>query len=83
MTKDYSTVKARILSKYIPYSEYDKAFWDYELLQIDKVRYIIVQILSEKGNLKYSLIITDISDKEMNAIEIFHFYNKHQTIEFF
>ncbi|MCI1651044.1 transposase [Clostridium tyrobutyricum] len=86
VTKGYSTVKAKNLAKDIAYSEYDKAdeaAWVYELPQINKVRYIIVQTLSKRGNLKYSLLITNIIDKEMNAVEIFHFYNKRQTIEAF
>ncbi|AJA46172.1 transposase [Clostridium pasteurianum DSM 525 = ATCC 6013] len=86
VTKGYSTVKAKNLAKDIPFSEYDKAdeaVWVYELPQINKVRYIIVQTLSKKGKLKYSLLITNISAKEMSAVEIFHFYNKRQTIEAF
>ncbi|MCH4236492.1 MAG: hypothetical protein LKF87_11105 [Clostridium tyrobutyricum] len=77
VTKGYSTIRAKNLAKNIQYSEYDKAdeaAWVHELLQINKVRYIIVQTLSKRGNLKYSLLITNIIDKEMTAVEIFHFY---------
>jgi transposase len=86
VTKGHSTVKAKNLAKDIPYSEYDKAdetAWVYELPQINKVIYIIVQTLSKKGKLKYSLLITNIITKEMSAVKIFHFYNKRQTIESF
>ncbi|MFD3156048.1 transposase (plasmid) [Haloimpatiens sp. FM7330] len=86
VTKAYSTVKAKNLAKNIPYSEYikaDKAAWVYEFSVENGLRYIIVQTLSKKGNLKYSLLITNISSKEMNAVELFHFYNERQTIEAF
>lgn len=86
ITKGYSTVTAKNLAKGIHYSEYtqaDKAAWVYELPENDGARHIIVQTLSAKGNLKYSLLITNISSKDMSAVEIFHFYNKRQTIEAF
>lgn len=70
----------------MPYSEYNQAdtsTWVYELPEINGVRYIIVQTLSKKGNLKYSLLISNIKATEMDAVDIFHFYNKHQTIEAF
>ncbi|MDU2266931.1 MAG: transposase [Clostridium celatum] len=86
VTKGYSTRTSSNLAKDIHYSEYtqaDKAAWVYELPENNGVRYIIVQTLSVKGNLKYSLLITNISSKDMSAVEIFHFYNKRQTIEAF
>jgi hypothetical protein len=86
ITKGYSTVKAKNLAKDIPYSEYtqaDEAAWVYELPKNNGVRYIIVQTLSKKGKLKYSLLISNISKDEMNSVELFHFYNKRQTIEAF
>ncbi|NFA62290.1 transposase [Clostridium sporogenes] len=86
ITKGYSTVKASNLAKDIPYSEFtqaDKAAWVYELPENNGVRYIIIQTLSKMGNLKYSLLITNISHKDINAVELFHFYNKRQTIEAF
>jgi len=86
ITKAYSTVSAKNLAKDIHYSEYtqsDKSAWVYELPENNGVRNIIVQTLSAKGNLKYSLLITNISRRDMDAVEIFHFYNKRQTIEAF
>lgn len=86
VTKAYSTVSAKNLAKDIHYSEYtpaDKAAWVYELPENNGIRNIIVQTLSSKGNLKYSLLITNINNKDMSAVEIFHFYNKRQTIEAF
>lgn len=86
VTKGYSTKTASNLAKDIDYAEYiqaDKAAWVYELPQNNGVRYIIVQTLSSKGKLKYSLLITNISSNEMNSVELFHFYNGRQTIEAF
>ncbi|MBC2580588.1 transposase [Clostridium sp. DJ247] len=86
ITKGYSTVKAKNLAKNISYSEYtqaDKAAWVYELPENNGVRYIIVQTLSKKGKLKYSLLVSNISKREMSSVELFHFYNKRQTIEAF
>jgi hypothetical protein len=86
ITKAYSTVSAKNLAKNIHYSEYtqaDKAAWVYELPENNGVRNIIVQTLSPKGNLKYALLITNIDSNDMSAVEIFHFYNKRQTIEAF
>lgn len=86
VTKGYSTKTASNLAKDIDYAEYiqaDKAAWVYELPQNNGVRYIIVQTLSSKGTLKYSLLITNISSNEMNPVELFHFYNERQTIEAF
>lgn len=86
ITKAYSTVSAKNLAKDIHYSEYtqaDKAAWVYELPINNGVRNIIVQTLSPKGTLKYALLITNIISRDMSAVEIFHFYNKRQTIEAF
>lgn len=86
VTKGYSTVAAKNLAKNIDYSEYtqvDKAAWVYELPTSSTVRYIIVQTLSSKGKVKYSLLITNIPLEDMSAVELFHFYNKRQTIEAF
>ncbi|AVQ37339.1 hypothetical protein C7M56_01085 [Clostridium botulinum] len=86
ITKGYSTRTARNLTKEIDYSEYlqaDKGIWVYEFPENNRVRHIIVQTLSPKGKLKYFVLITNISDKNMSTVEIFYFYNKRQTIEAF
>jgi hypothetical protein len=86
ITKAYSTKTASNLAKDIDYAEYiqaDNAAWVYELPQNNGIRHIIVQTLSSKGKLKYSLLITNISSNEMNPVELFHFYNERQTIEAF
>lgn len=86
VTKAYATTTARNLAKDIDYAEYiqaDEAAWVCELPQNNGVRHIIVQTLSSKGKLKYSLLITNISSNDMNPVELFHFYNERQTIEAF
>ncbi|QAA30216.1 transposase [Clostridium manihotivorum] len=86
ITKAYSTRTPRTIAKDIDYSKYtqaDEAAWVYELPQNSGVRYILVQTLSKRGNLKYSMLITNITSSEMSPVEIFHFYNKRQTIEAF
>lgn len=86
ITKGYSTINASNIAKNIDYSEYtqaDEAAWVYELPENKGLRNIIVQTLSPNGKIKYSLLITNINKAEMNAVEIFHFYNKRQTIEAF
>ena len=86
VTKGYSTVKAKNIAKGIPYSEYtqaDEAAWVYELPNTDGLRIIIVQILTKSGKLKYTMLVTNIDSNDMNAVELFHFYNERQTIEAF
>ncbi|WP_333860731.1 transposase [Clostridium sp.] len=86
VTKGYSTVKAKNLAKEIPYYEYtqaDESAWVHEFPNIDGLRIIIVQILTKSGKLKYSMLVTNIAVKDMDAVELFHFYNKRQTIEAF
>ncbi|URZ17814.1 transposase [Clostridium felsineum] len=86
VTKGYSPKTASNIAKNIDYSEYiqaDESALVYELPKTNGVRYILVQTLSKKGNLKYSFLVTNISVNDMNVVEIFHFYNKRQTIEAF
>lgn len=68
VTKAYSTVSAKNIAKDIHYSEYtqaNKVTWVYELPENNGVRNIIVQTLSSKGKLKYSLLITNIISKDI------------------
>ena len=86
VTKGYSTVAAKNLAKNIDNADYtpaNKAAWVYELPANGRAIYIIVQTLSAKGKLKYSLLVTNISAEDMSAVELFYFYNKRQTIEAF
>jgi Transposase DDE domain group 1 len=86
VTKGYSTINAANIAKNIDYSKYtqaDKAAWVYELPENKGLRNIIVQTLSPNGKLKYAMLITNIRIQEMDAVAIFHFYNKRQTIEAF
>ena len=76
VTKGYSTVRAKNLAEEIPYYEYTQAnesAWVYELPNIDDLRIIIVQILTKSGKLKYSMLVTNIAAREMDAVELFHY----------
>jgi hypothetical protein len=55
----------------------------YELPSEGKLRTIIVQVLTDKGKLVYTTLITNISKSRMSAVELFHYYNKRQTIKVF
>jgi hypothetical protein len=86
VTKGYSTVSAKNIAKNINYAEYiqaDEAAWVYELPENNGIRNIIVQTLSPNGKLKYALLITNVDKADMDAVQVFHFYNKRQTIEAF
>jgi hypothetical protein len=86
VTKGYSTAKAKNLAREIPYSEYtqaDEAAWVYELPNTNGLRIIIVQILTKSGKLKYTMLVTNIDLNDMDAVQLFHFYNERQTIEAF
>ena len=86
ITKAYSTKTASNIGKDICLTEFTQvaeAAWVHELPENNGIRNIIVQTLSKNGKVKYSLLITNISSNDMDAVEIFHFYNKRQTIEAF
>ncbi len=86
VVKGYSTIRASNLAKGIPHTEYEQAAeaaWVYEMPTDTDRRIIIVQILTKKGELKYTMLVTNISKKQMSAVELFHFYNERQTIEAF
>jgi hypothetical protein len=86
IVKGYSTIKASNLAKNIKFEDYtqaDEAVWVYELPSEGKLRTIIVQVLTDKGKLVYTTLITNISKSRMSATELFHYYNKRQTIEAF
>jgi hypothetical protein len=55
----------------------------YELPNTDDLRYIIVRTLTRKGGFEYTMLVSNIPLAKMSALEMFHFYNKRQTIEAF
>jgi len=87
MVKAYSTKTAANTAKNIAFDDYTQVnggAWVYELPQMESgLRMILVQVLSETGELTYTLLYTNISKKKLSAVEAFHFYNGRQTIEAF
>ena len=87
IVKDYSSRKAARISKMIAlavYTQAHNAAWVYELPVLNSgLRTILVQVLGSKGELTYTLLHTNISRKNMSAVQTFHFCNGRQTIEAF
>ena len=65
------------------WEEIDRAVDIFELPVADNLRHILVRTLTRNGGFKYTMLITNISQDQMLAIDVFHFYNKRQTIEAF
>jgi len=55
----------------------------FELPVADNLRHILVRTHTRNGGFKYTMLITNISQDQMLAMDVFHFYNKRQTIEAF
>lgn len=86
VAKGYSTTKAANIAKSIKKSDWEEVDGCVDLVEIPSkgnLRYIIVRTLTSKGDFKYSMLISNITLAGMSAIEMFHFYNKRQTIEAF
>ncbi len=86
LAKAYSTIRAANIGKTI-----DKEDWDdidgcvdtHELPSIDGIRYILVRTLTRIGGFEYTMLISNIPVSQMSTHDLFHFYNKRQTIEAF
>ncbi|SHI53260.1 transposase [Lutispora thermophila] len=83
--KGYSLKKAANITKVVFFDLYEKADDGvYELSKLDSdLRTILVQILGTRSELSYTSLHTNIEESELSAVEAFHFYNGHQTIEAF
>lgn len=84
--KAYSTVRAANIAKCIKRSDWeevDGCVDVFELPAADGLRYIIVRTLTSKGSFEYTMLVSNIPLAQMSAVEMFHFYNKRQTIEAF
>lgn len=55
----------------------------FELPISNGLRHIVVRTLTTKGDFEYTMLVSNISFTQMSAVEMFHFYNKRQTIEAF
>lgn len=47
------------------------------------LRIIVCEFVGKDGKIKCSHLLTNISPEEMDAVELFYFYNERQTIEAF
>lgn len=86
VVKAYSTARAANIAKTIrkeDWEEIDDCVDVYELPGTDSVRYILVRTLTRKGDFEYTMLVSNIPMAQMSAHDLFHFYNKRQTIEAF
>lgn len=86
VAKAYSSVKPAKLAREVKKSDWEEIDGSvdvFELPAIDNLRYILVRTLTKKGSFKYTMLITNMTQNQMPTIEVFHFYNKRQTIEAF
>ncbi|SPF49511.1 conserved hypothetical protein [Candidatus Desulfosporosinus infrequens] len=86
VAKAYSTVRATNIAKTIgkkDWVEVDECVDVYELPHTDGLRYILVRVLTRTGDFEYTMLVSNIPLAKMSTSEMFHFYNKRQTIEAF
>lgn len=86
VAKAYSTVRATNIAKSIKktdWEEVDGCVDLYELPAAEGLRHVIVRTLTGKGDFEYTMLVTNIPRNQVSAVELFHFYNKRQTIEAF
>ncbi|HQF37388.1 MAG TPA: transposase [Candidatus Dojkabacteria bacterium] len=86
VAKAYSTVRATNIAKSIKkidWEEVDGCVDLYEFPDSEGLRHVIVRTLTGKGDFEYTMLVTNIPLNQVSAVELFHFYNKRQTIEAF
>jgi len=86
VTKAFSTVRATNIAKSIKKEEWEEVDNCVDICELpisDGLRHIVVRTLTRKGDFEYTMLVSNISLNQMSAIEMFHFYNKRQTIEAF
>ena len=86
VAKAYSTVRAANIAKTIKkedWKEVNGCVDVFELPIMKGLRHIVVRTLTSKGSFEYTMLVSNIPSGRMSAIEMFHFYNKRQTIEAF
>lgn len=86
VAKAYSTVRPTNIAKSIKKSDWEEVDDCVDLFELpitDGLRYIVVRTLTGKGDFEYTMLVSNILVNQMSAIEMFHFYNKRQTIEAF
>lgn len=86
IVKGFSTKQSKNLAKDIPKDAWEKINIQVHIAELptsSNLRIIVCEFVCKDGKIKYSHLITDIPSDEMNAVELFHFYNGRQTIEAF
>jgi transposase len=86
VAKAYSTVRPTNIAKTIRKSDWEEVDGCVDVFELpgnDDLRHIIVRTLTRKGDFEYTMLVSNIPLHQMSAVEMFHFYNKRQTIEAF
>lgn len=86
IVKGFSTKQSRNFAKSIQDNQWQKINIQAHVAEIPAptdLRIIVCEFICKNGQIRYSHLITNISADEMDAVELFHFYNKRQTIEAF
>jgi len=84
--KGCSTQQSRNLAKSIQDHQWEEINIQVHVAEIPTstdLRIIVCEFIGKDGQIKYSHLLTNIKSDEMDAVELFHFYNKRQTIEAF
>lgn len=86
IVKGFSTKQSKNLAKDIPIDAWEKINIQVHIADIptsSDLRIIACEFVCKDGTIKYSHLIINISSDEINAVQLFHFYNGRQTIEAF
>lgn len=86
IVKGYSTQQSKNLAKTIQSHQWEEINIQVHVAEIPTptdLRIIICEFIGKDGQIKYSHLLTNIKTDEMDAVKLFHFYNKRQTIEAF
>ncbi|SHJ35579.1 Transposase DDE domain-containing protein [Geosporobacter subterraneus DSM 17957] len=86
VVKGFSTQQSKNLAKSVQKHQWQKINIQVHVAEIPSstgLRIIVCEFVGKDGKIKYSHLLTNIGSEEMDAIELFHFYNERQTIEAF
>ena len=86
VVKGYSTQQSKNLAKSIQEHQWQEINIQVHVAEISvstDLRIIVCEFIGKDGQIKYSHLLTNIKADEMGTVELFHFYNKRQTIEAF
>ncbi|MBU5438471.1 transposase [Tissierella sp. MSJ-40] len=86
VVKGFSTQQSRNFAKSVQKHQWQKINIQVHVAEVPTstdLRIIVCEFIGKDGQIKYSHLLTNIKAEEMNGVELFHFYNKRQTIEAF